>query len=399
MSNSKIGARSKLSKAAPQSPTIKTLHPRMPVMVVVGACSIYWAAFAFSMWTQTGKSLELSTPLFNYTDLPYHAYFNNAIYSRTDPTRFTSHSFENRPYSPGQFFTRKFGSCGLLCTSIIKLYVFLFSPGTPSPALFYSYHAVTITSAAVGNFAHAAFLLYACSFGPSDEAMSVMMQMVFLLVLEAAVMLGPLGWYHVSGMKVKDFKFWANKPIRYTAGQDEGALANVTVSGITLLCSGFMSIPLLRDLFSPGTLLPWFPGDASYLIFTRAYVHSPPSYYPGFPEEYIGDRLSSQMAALFVLSYVFNKLATAFLIKKGTHLCPEKGQMISSGWVTEADTKPYGYLRALHCWKVQTICQVLFWMTLFRFYHVAVETEGYDMNFVFMAVVFETFVVLTYGYL
>ena len=286
-----------------------------------------------------------------------------------------------------------------------------------------------------------------------------MMQMVFLLVLEAAVMLGPLGWYHVSGMKVKDFKFWANKPIRYTAGQDEGALANVTgegmelsepppcplctpltsrpplnetqcpipqtyltphatphlrrpsfpfpslipsptqVSGITLLCSGFMSIPLLRDLFSPGTLLPWFPGDASYLIFTRAYVHSPPSYYPDFPEEYIGDRLSSQMAALFVLSYVFNKLATAFLIKKGTHLCPEKGQMISSGWVTAADTKPYGYLRALHCWKVQTICQVLFWMTLFRFYHVAVETEGYDMNFVFMAVVFETFVVLTYGYL
>lgn len=61
-----------------------------------------------------------------------------------------------------------------------------------------------------------------------------MMQMVFLLVLEAAVMLGPLGWYHVSGMKVKDFKFWANKPIRYTAGQDEGALANVTGEGMEL---------------------------------------------------------------------------------------------------------------------------------------------------------------------
>ena len=81
-----------------------------------------------------------------------------------------------------------------------------------------------------------------------------MMQMVFLLVLEAAVMLGPLGWYHVSGMKVKDFKFWANKPIRYTAGQDEGALANVTGEGMELsepppcpLCTPLTSRPPLNE--------------------------------------------------------------------------------------------------------------------------------------------------------
>jgi hypothetical protein len=105
------------------------------------------------------------------------------------------------------------------------------------------------------------------------------------------------------------------------------------------------------------------------------------------------------MTAVLTLSFMAYKFMSSSLLRKGAHRCPQKGLLLTSGWAAPLDTTPYGVCAAKQCWKYQAVGQGLLWATLFRFYHVAVETEGYNMNFVFMAVVFEGFIISTMGFL
>lgn len=375
-------------------------------------CTGYWALFGLLLIWDTGREIGFST----YTDRAYHVFFNNLLYNRSDPTPLSSHSFASRNYSPGQLFTRKLGGAMILAQAFTKLGL-VFSTPTTSPVLWYNFHSVTLLSSILSNLFLLTFLNHAFTNYGTTEVEPVIKFQCSVLFLEAAVMAAPFIKYVGGNMTVRDFKFWS-KPVAYTVpinpstvsstvssppvvGIPDNAFSSYTVTGIVFLCSTLISVPFLRDLFYPGTLMPWFPGDVSYCIFTRAYVHSPGG---EAVEEYRGDRLSSQLTALLVLSFFIYKYLTVLLIPRGSPHSTNKYLLMYAGMVEEEGVEeenptPEGICKSTNCWRLQSLGCLAMWSQVWRFYHVAQETEQYNLGHALMIVFFETFVILTYGWL
>jgi len=393
----------------------------------------YWAIFGFLLWIDTGRFITLGP----YDDSEYHNFFNNALYHSSDTTRLHSHSYESRPYSPGQLFTRRLGGAGLFGLAVMKLSTFCFSDPSPSK-VFHSFHSVTISCSVLSNLSHAAFLSYALLHAPAS-AYYVLLSQITILLLEALLIGAPFLLNHVVTLRLKDLLIWSLPPLYCPNRKSHPSqtFSSTTVAGLVMMCSFMISIPLLRDLFLPGQLLTWFPGDVNYMIFTRAYVHSPGG---TLNPDYLGDQLSSQWTALMVLLGLVYKVSTIVLIPRGftlrgkdanralacniaplmelvKPLVDENGNLPSEGdappytFPTGAVTKPsdnvelwflrtpYGLLKSAKCWRVQSVMMMAVWTTVWRFYHVALESEGYNLDCVLMIVVFEMFIVATYGWL
>merc|ERR1711981_587947 len=106
---------------------------------------------------------------------------------------------------------------------------------------------------------------------------------------------------------------------------------------------------------------------------------------------YTGDLITSRLTALQFLSMSLYKLCVVYLIPRGSSTENRDDLKTFDGKIGQ-DKRPYGLLKATRCWKLQTVGNFFIWSNIWRFFYVAMETEGWDMQYVLMIVFFETFV-------
>ena len=249
------------------SPPPSTLHPTLYTTSLLTVTSLYFLLTSTLQVYSTGSPLTL----LGYTDLPLQRFLNSAQYS--DDT--TPLNMSSTTHSPGQLFTRKLGGLSMLSLTINKLSTFVLSSHSSSASAFYGFHSVTISCSVISNLAIAAYLLSTLPSAPTDAGKVIEFNSS-LLIFESIVMLAPLVTHHLSKLRLRDlFKIVTFGKGREFEGRTVPDYASHTVWGIVTLCTILTSLPFLRDFFAPGALMRYLPGDRDYLVFTRAYVHSP----------------------------------------------------------------------------------------------------------------------------
>ena len=155
------------------------------------------------------------------------------------------------------------------------------------------------------------------------------------------------------------------------------ARTNLLVSGMVCLVAG-------RDLFFPGTIIPYIPRDDIYLEWTGALLHSPP---PGSPEAaehgmesalFNGDKYVHQWMALNMLVLCIYKFVAAF----GIRYRSDGGGAVAARMV----------------WKAQAVGNILI-VYLFRLFADSAKSASLDLRWHLMALFYETAILGLYGFL
>jgi hypothetical protein len=197
--------------------------------------------------------------------------------------------------------------------------------------------------------------------------------MLGVLALETMVLL----YYAATTRIVK------GAAVALTQGKTEKSLPSNIATRTVLLVTTAVSIMAARDLFFPGTILPFWPRDDIYLEWTNALLHSPP---PGSPEAQesgmealllVGDKFMGQLLALHLLLVCMFKYVA------------------SLGLRLQADGR--GRYQAKLLWQGAALTNVLIVFAL-RLFTPAAMSASLDLRWHLMALAYETFILVMYGF-
>jgi hypothetical protein len=167
-------------------------------------------------------------------------------------------------------------------------------------------------------------------------------------------------------------------------GKTPSSVVSRIVARTTLLISGMVALHAGRDLFFPGTILPFIPRDDIYLEWTGSLLHSPPSGSPEAVEHgmeqtfFVGDKYLSQFMALNMLILCIYRFVAAFGIK-----------FRNDGG---------GVAQARMIWKAQAVGNIVI-VYLFRLFASAANSASLDLRWHLMSLAYETFILGFYGFL
>jgi len=109
---------------------------------------------------------------------------------------------------------------------------------------------------------------------------------------------------------------------------------------------------------------------------------------------------SPQLTAVVMLLLVVFKIGVALLVRKRPMVTDDDIATCGGLNFRHKDTN-VGYCRASQCWKLQTFGDILVWSVLWRFVHVAADTNNADFHLFHhvMCAFFESAILFMYGFL
>lgn len=162
-----------------------------------------------------------------------------------------------------------------------------------------------------------------------------------------------------------------------------------------LIVSSTISLISIRDLFFPGTILPFFPRDDIYLEWTGAFFHSPP---PDTVEadEYglesllhSGDKFISQLMGMYLVLGCLWKFASVFGWSKGNRNMGESTSL--------ENVDSHGVVSSKMIWKAQALGDMLL-LFMLRLFAPAAKSASLDLRWHLMTVAYEMIILGLYGF-
>jgi len=316
----------------------------------------------------------------------------------------------------GRAFIKRLGGMAGMSLVINKLMVFMFSDVNEDGMKFFGLHSPTILFTLFSNLCLLIFEVYVLTICPPTMHSSTKIK-IFALAFETTLIGSSYYLNYLRHVKLGDMLFRrplpqsapstvtdkkTDEPISTEIADPSNNVPSRIIVRTTWVCSTVFAIPFFRDLLFPGQVLKWFPGDVQYLIFVKAYVHSPPSsVYNNNHLMFIGDKVTSQHTGLLICLLCLFKMTTALLIKQNETL----GEYWKKGWDSgsgmyklDASKIRIGTVKQIQCLKLQFFGNFLVWMTMFRYYHAAMELEGFKTNHHLIVIFWETFVLFMYAW-
>jgi len=277
----------------------------------------------------------------------------------------------------GGFFVRKLTGAASLIVHSQKLFPLLFSSSNINWSE--GHYDPLVCTAIVGNIALILFYLSYQTVFIQANANTMSLYIISVSMIEALSMMGYLihRWFTTTRN--------ISKPtiIKYPMGKNASSLVSNIVARTVGIITALMILIASRDLFFPGQEIGFPPMDDIYLEWTGAFIHSPP---PGSIEEqeysleaplHIGDLFISQLCALYILIFCFQKLIAAFGIRYGIY-----GQ---------------GLYQCLVFWKIQSIGDGLL-LLVFRAFASSAKSASLDVRWHLMCLGYEACILALYGY-
>lgn len=275
----------------------------------------------------------------------------------------------------GGLFVRKIGGAACLAAQVQKLSPLLFHP---LDARWKRGHFNPLFgTAVVTNLMLVAFYgIYIFDDLADAKADDLPKLFCVALLVESAVMLGYL-------MKERN-NMTKGPAVAMPEGKTPTSIVSRIVARTNLLVSGMVCIIAGRDLFFPGTIIPYIPRDDIYLEWTGALIHSPPEDSPEAAEHgmesalFNGDKYMQQLMALNMLILCIYKFVAAF----GIRYRNDGGGLVS----------------ARIFWKAQAVGNLLI-VYLFRLFADSAKSASLDLRWHLMALFYETAILGLYGFL
>ncbi|GMI01387.1 hypothetical protein TrVE_jg10717 [Triparma verrucosa] len=333
----------------------------------------------------------------------------------------------------GNGFSARLGGMAGLFIAIVKIMVFMFADVNEDGRKFYELHSPTILFMIFANLSNLLFQVYVLTVAPASAHFAIKI-LICSLAYETLLIGGSFWFNYLSQIKIRRiFKYDPRPPLpphsqskpsvskamlgkKTNKKKDDDALTEAPepepavditnnipsriIFRTTAICSTAFAVPFFRDLFYPGHVLKWFPNDVRYLIFTKSYLHSPPLPVDNSHLMYLGSKILSQRCGLQILLICLFKISTSILIKNG----PPLERSWREGWDSHSSipklhpSSLLGPLKQVQVLKLQTLGNVLIWMTMWRFYHAALELEGYKTNHALIVIFWETFILGIYAW-
>ncbi|CAJ1969472.1 unnamed protein product [Cylindrotheca closterium] len=272
----------------------------------------------------------------------------------------------------GSFYVRKMAGAAGMTLQIQKMMPLLIHPRN---ARWNMGHFIPLLwTASVTNLLLAAF--YGSCIFDLMTADAAFLPTIFIgiLMIEATVML----FYIMTFGQAK-----RGPAIALKQGKTPTSVVSRIVARTVFLVSGAQMLFAARDLFYPGLIMSYVPGDDVFLEWVGALIHSPPE---GSPEEeeygmaatlHVGDKFASQLLAANMLLLCMYKFVSAFLIRYG-----------SDGG---------GLVKAQMIWKSQAIGGATN-LLLVRLFTSAATSASVDIRWHVMAIAYETFILGLHGF-
>lgn len=183
--------------------------------------------------------------------------------------------------------------------------------------------------------------------------------------------------------------------------EDPDSLPSRIVARTVFITSSLLACVALRDLFLPGTILPFLPRDDIYLEWTGAFLHSPPPDTVEADEHgleaplFEGDKFVSQLLGLYLALGCLLKMMSAVGWSKGNRSMGSSGSGGRETMVENVDRS--GVVSSRIIWKAMAFGDVLLLMML-RFFTPAAMTASLDLRWHLMFVAYEAFILFLYGF-
>ena len=164
------------------------------------------------------------------------------------------------------------------------------------------------------------------------------------------------------------------------------SLPSRIVARTVLIVSSAISLVAGRDYFLPGRIISFIPRDDIYLEWTGAFLHSPPPDTVESDEHgmeaplFAGDKLASQLCALYLLLCCLLKFASALFWSRGGR------RMGSSGNFQSVDRR--GYVASRMIWKAQGFGNMMV-LGILRLFAPAAGSASLDLRWHLMLVAYE----------
>jgi hypothetical protein len=165
---------------------------------------------------------------------------------------------------------------------------------------------------------------------------------------------------------------------------EKSCVSRIAARTIMVVGCGAMGVVAGRDLFVPGTVLPYFPRDDIYLEWTGAFLHSPPDASVEAAEHgmdapfYIGDKFASQLCALTILCLSAYKFVSCCLIQYG-----------SDG---------SGLIKTRMFWKSSSLGGALL-VFIFRLFASPANSASLDLRWHLMSIAYEAFILGLFAFM
>lgn len=268
----------------------------------------------------------------------------------------------------GDLFVRKLAGVAALGFYTQKLYPFVFHPNNTEWGK--GHFFPLLKSSIVANLLVIAFFSFYFEDLKGANASRMSSCIVFALSFESIIML----YYILLATNVSKIK-GIEKEVYLKKGKNE--ITSRIVMRTVVIVSGVVTMIAGRDLFIPGHILSIIPRDDIYLEWTGAFIHSPPL---GSLEEeeyalesalHIGDKFSSQLAALYILILCLYKFTSAVFIRYGV-----EGK---------------GEIQCKMIWRVQSVTGFLI-VAIFRLFTSAALSASLDLRWHLMCLAYEAFI-------
>lgn len=178
----------------------------------------------------------------------------------------------------------------------------------------------------------------------------------------------------------------------YDPMEDPKSLPSRIVARTVFIVSSLISLISLRELFFPGTIIPFLPRDDIYLEWTGAFLHSPPPDTVEADENglgaplFAGDKFVSQLLGLYLSLGCMFKVCSAHGWSKGNR---------NMGKLESVDRS--GVISSRMIWKVQSLGNMLL-LGMLRLFTPAAKSASLDLRWHLMLVAYEAFILFFYAF-
>lgn len=197
-----------------------------------------------------------------------------------------------------------------------------------------------------------------------------------------------------KGSKEKDSSSTSPATQEYNPQEDPNSIPSRIAFRTVLIVSSTIGLISIRDLFFPGSIIPFIPRDDIYLEWTGAFFHSPP---PDTVEAdeyglesplYAGDKLVSQLLGMYLVLGCVLKFASVVAWSKGSkRMEPQSPENVDR----------HGVVSSKMIWKAQALGDGLL-LFMLRMFAPAAKSASLDLRWHLMTVAYEMIILGLYGF-
>jgi len=176
--------------------------------------------------------------------------------------------------------------------------------------------------------------------------------------------------------------------------EDPNSLPSRIVARTVMIVSSLILVLSLRDLFFPGSILPFIPRDDIYLEWTGAFLHSPPPDTVEADEHgleaplFAGDKFIAQQLAMYLSLGCMFKMLSAWGWSKGNRSMGRGMENVDRS----------GVVSSKMIWKAQALGDMMM-LGMLRMFTPAAKSASLDLRWHLMLVAYEMLILFLYAFL